>query len=381
MKFCKTCLFKEINPIPISFNKNGICTGCLYAQKKLQVDWGLREKKFLELVANYKDKQEYDCIIPVSGGKDSYFAAHLAKKYNLKALMVTYYSDRYLEEGKYNLFRMKEIFKFDHTIYTPPKEILIKMHRIGLKKMGDQNMHNHMGIDTYPNIIAVEKKIPLILWGDQGFTEQGGMHSINDFVEYTTKYRLEHAQHGFDWYDFIDIKDEYLEKKDLSPYIYPDEKKIKDIGVRGIYLSNYFFYDGNHNYKISKEHYNWKEISLPFERTYRKFSNIDDMHENGVHDYLKFIKFGFGRGTDHANYDVRLNLISKEEGIRLVLKYDHITPEKDLKSWCEYVNMSKDEFYFHADKFRDPRVWSKKNGYWYKTDIDNKERKYHKIRN
>ena len=117
-------------------------------------------------------------------------------------------------------------------------------------------------------------------------------------------------------------------------------------------MSNYFFYDGNKNYKISRDQYGWKESQKPFDRTYRLFSNVDDMHENGIHDYLKFIKFGFGRGTDHANYDVRLNLISRDEGIKLVLKYDHVTPS-DLDDWCSYVDMKKREFYFHADKFRD----------------------------
>jgi len=380
MKYCKKCLFKEINPIPISFNKYGICTGCLYSEKKYKVNWKEREQKFIELLKNYVGKSEFDCIVPVSGGKDSYFAAHVAKKYNLNALLVTYYSNRYLDEGNFNLFRMKKIFNFEHIIYTPAEETLIKMHRIGLKKMGDQNMHNHMGIDTYPNIIAVEKKIPLILWGDQGFTEQGGMHSINDFVEYTSKYRLEHAQHGYDWYDFLNIKGEDLNKSELFPYIYPNENEIKEIGVRGIYLSNYFFYDGNENYKISKEKYGWKEVEKPFDRTFRNFSNVDDMHENGVHDYLKFIKFGFGRGTDHANYDIRLNLISREEGIKLVLKYDHVTPKDDLIKWCKYVKMEKDEFYYHANKFRDNRVWSIKNGFYCKIDIDGEIRQYHQAK-
>ena len=103
------------------------------------------------------------------------------------------------------------------------------------------------------------------------------------------------------------------------------------------------------------------------------------MHENGIHDYLKFIKFGFGRGTDHANYEVRLNNITKEEGIKLVLKYDHIKPS-DLSGWCDYVEMNEDEFYYYADKFRDKRVWSKKNGFWIKKDVDGKTRPYHKVK-
>jgi len=380
MKFCKTCLFQEINPIPISFNKDGICTGCLYSNKKTKVDWKERENLFIELINKYKNKYKYDCIVPVSGGKDSYFAAHLAKKYELNALLVTYHSKRYLPEGEANLKKMKKIFGFDHIIHSPPEDILIKMHRIGLKKMGDNNMHNHMGITTYPNRVAVKLKVPLILWGDQGFTEQGGMHSINDFVEYTAKYRYEHDQHGYDWNDFLNIENEKLNKDDLETYTYPDEKNLREIGVRGIYLSNYFFYDGNLNFKIAKDNYGWQEVSKPFDRTFRTFSNVDDMHENGIHDYLKFIKFGFGRGTDHANYEVRLKNISKEEGVKLVLKYDHVTPS-DLNGWCDYVKMSKDEFYFHADKFRDPRVWSKKQGFWSKQDVDGKIRSYHKVRN
>ena len=107
--------------------------------------------------------------------------------------------------------------------------------------------------------------------------------------------------------------------------------------------------NGNFNYKIAKENYGWKERSKPFDRTFRTFSNVDDMHENGIHDYLKFIKFGFGRGTDHANYEVRLNNITKEEGIKLVLKYDHIKPS-DLSGWCDYVKMTEGFGLLHMPK-------------------------------
>ena len=117
MIYCKKCLFQEINPIPISFNREGVCTGCIHANDKYKVNWIERENQFLELIKQYKGKYEYDCIVPVSGGKDSYFAAHLAKKYNLNALLVTYYSKRFVPEGDYNLNKMKEIFGFDHIIY------------------------------------------------------------------------------------------------------------------------------------------------------------------------------------------------------------------------------------------------------------------------
>ena len=95
----------------------------------------------------------------------------------------------------------------------------------------------------------------------------------------------------------------------------------------------------------------------PFERTYRRMSNLDDMHENGIHDYLKFVKFGYGRGTDHACKDIRAGRMTREEGIEMVRKYDHVKPRRDLERWLDYVGMTEDEFDAIADTFRDPRVW------------------------
>jgi N-acetyl sugar amidotransferase len=364
--YCKNCVAPSINPITLTVEEEGLCSACRNNKNKISIDWKEREILFKELVDEYRSEDNYDCIIPVSGGKDSYFAAHIAKKFNLKALLVTYHSGTYLEEGEYNLKRMKEIFGFDHIIFYPNFDVLRKLHRVGFIKTGDMNWHNHAGIFTFPVQIAVKYKIPLILWGDHGRTEMAGMYSHNDFIEFTAKDRYEHALHGYDWFDFVG--EEGLTKKDLSVYIYPDDEDIYEVGVRGIYLSNYFYYDGNHNANIAMKEYGWKPYSKGFERTYRNISNVDDMFENGVHDYMKYIKFGYGRATDHACYDIRLGKMSRQEGIEMVRKYDHIEPS-DLNFWLEFVGMSKEEFYEIADKFRDERVWKKVNGKWIKKNI------------
>jgi hypothetical protein len=116
------------------------------------------------------------------------------------------------------------------------------------------------------------------------------------------------------------------------------------------------------------EKYAWQPARQPFDRTYRIISNIDDMHENGIHDYLKFIKLGYGRGTDHAIYDIRLGLMNRDAGIEVVRRYDHVKPG-DLTRWLDYVNMTEDEFDSIADTFRNPRVWRIENNQWVKDNI------------
>ena len=374
MKYCKSCLFPAVAATPLTFDDNGVCSGCrVNAQKKL-IDWKEeRRSLFNDLVDEYRTSDDYDCVLPVSGGKDSYFAAHIAKEFGLKALMVTYHGNNYLPEGERNLYKMKDEFGFDHIIFRPSTETLIKLNKLGLTITGDMNWHCHAGIFTYPMQIAVKYNIPLVFWGDHGFTEQGGMYSHNDFFEYTAKDRYEHALHGFDWFDFDGKLG--LSKKDLQFLIYPSDEEIINVGLRGIFLSNYFYYDGQIHTKIATEHYKWELSEQEFDRTFRRYSNLDDMHENGINDYLKFIKFGYGRGTDHSNYEIREGRLTREEGIEMVRRYDHVKP-RDLKRWLKYVEMSEKEFDAIADKFRDQRVWKIKNNQWVKENVWGGESSY-----
>ena len=128
--------------------------------------------------------------------------------------------------------------------------------------------------------------------------------------------------------------------------------------MRGIYLGNYVDWDANKQTELMKE-FGFEESPEPFERTYRRMSNLDDMHENGIHDYLKYVKFGYGRGTDHACKDIRGGKMTREEGIEMVRRYDPVKPRRDLERWLEYVGMDEEEFDRIADGFRDPRVWAR----------------------
>jgi hypothetical protein len=139
--------------------------------------------------------------------------------------------------------------------------------------------------------------------------------------------------------------------------------------VRGIYLGNYVDWDGHQNAKLVMDKYGWRPAQQPYERTYRLVSNLDDMHENGIHDYLKFIKFGYGRGSDHSCKDIRCGRMTRDEGVEMVRKYDHVKSRRDLDRWLSYVDMSEEEFDRVCDTFRDPRVWSIEGGQWVKDNI------------
>lgn len=379
MRYCTRCVYPAVAATPLTFDEHGVCSGCRVAMQKREIEWDERKRMLRELVDEYRSASGYDILIPVSGGKDSYFQTHYAiHELGLKPLLVTYHGNNYLPEGERNLQRMREAFDVDHVIVRPSVDVLVRMNRIGFRLQGDMNWHAHCGIFTVPIQVAVRYQVPLMLWGEHGFLDLGGMYSLHDFVEFTAKHRLEHSLRGYDWYDFTDegldrlgrpeLK-EGLRAKDLLWAQYPTDEQIDAVGVRGIYLGNYIDWDGNANAEVAIRDYGWCPAQQPFERTYRTISNIDDMHENGIHDYLKFVKFGYGRASDHACKDIRAGHMTRAQGIEMVRRYDHVKPRRDLERWLGYAGLSEDEFDRTCDTFRDPRVWTVEGGRWVKDTI------------
>jgi len=370
MIYCKECLYPSVSVL-LNIHDDGICSGCRSHKAFLNSSdefWKKREKIFEQLLNEYKSESYYDCIVPVSGGKDSYYQTHvICKKYNLKPLLITYDGNNWLPEGEYNRNQLKHKFDIDHIMWSPGVEVLKKLNRLSFKKIGDMNWHDHCGIVTVPIIMAVRLKIPLIIWGETEW-DIAGIYGPEDIVEFSNRSRHENSLRGYEWYDFINNENDQLIEKDFSWAKYPSDEEILSVGVRGIYIGNFFKWEGKKNAEQMIKEYDWRPSKKPFERTYRNFSNLDNRYSNGVSDLLKFVKFGYGRCTDHASKDIRNKHINRDKGIELVKKYDHVV-SGDLEHWLEYVNMGKQSFWETADKFRDPRVWTIKNRQWYKGNI------------
>tara|TARA_B100001057_G_scaffold313021_1_gene313138 strand:- start:76 stop:1260 length:1185 start_codon:yes stop_codon:yes gene_type:complete len=381
MQYCINCLL-PLRAVNLQINKRGQCSACDSHERYLKIkddEWNARKEKFKEIIIENKknSNSDYDCIIPVSGGKDSYFQTHVVtKELGFKPLLVTYHGNNYLPEGDFNRDKMREVFNVDHLIFGPGVDTLKKLNRLCFKKMGDMNWHGHCGIFTYPFQIAVKFKIPTLIWGET-FWDISGMFDSNDFPEFTKRMRLEHNLRGFDWQDMID-DNEGIKEADLQWAKFPSDKEYLESNIKGIALGNFFKWDSNHNYNLMEKLYGWQKSKTSFQRTYRRFSNLDDRYENGVHDLLKFIKFGYGRSTDHGSKDIRMGYITRNQGIEYVKKYDHVISD-DLYHWLDYVNLTEDEFWKTAESFRDPDVWWIENNEWYKDNIWGKPSSYGKV--
>ena len=369
MTYCKKCVY-PISAANLYIDDDGICSACKAIDKfnALSDDfWEQRKKKFEELIDPFlsKDNSNYDCLIPVSGGKDSFYQAHvMASEYGLKPLLMTYHGNNYLPIGERNRELMRNVFDADHIVWGPSVKTLKKLNKITFELMGDMNWQNHCGIFSAPIQVAVKFNIPLIIWGETNW-DISGMYKPDDFVEFSARVRHEHDLRGYEWYDMIKYG---LREKDMLWAKYPSDIEILEVGVKGLYIGNFFYWDPNKQTELVKKKYDWKEFDGEFERTYRKMSNLDDRYENGVHDLMKYIKFGYGRASDHASKDIRTDYMTRDEGIDMVKKYDSVV-SSDLYHWLDYVEMKESDFWKKADSFRDPRVWWIQNGEWWKDNI------------
>lgn len=371
MQYCSRCVYPEI-AVNVILDDEGVCSACRVAEEfaKLTPEfWAARKQKFEQIIEWVRARQrgDYHCIIPVSGGKDSYFQTYMIKEvYGLNPLLVTYHGNNYLPEGQGNLDRMREAFDVDHIVYGPGLGTLRKLNRLCFRKMGDMNWHAHCGIKIAPMRLACRLRIPLVVWGETTWSI-AGMFSPDDYVEYNKRTVAEHDLRGFTWRDMVG-GEEGLTEGDLIWAKPPGDDELESVGVRGIYIGNFFNWDPNQHAWLMHERYGFEFARQTFERTYRIMSNLDDMHENGIHDYMKFVKFGYGRASDHAAKDIRQGYMTREQGIEMVRRHDHVKP-RDLARWLDYVGMTESQFDEIADGFRDPRVWRRDGDRWVKDNI------------
>ena len=369
MQYCVKCVYPGVAATPLTFDASGVCSGCRTHDEQQKVDWSRRRQQFDRIIDKYRSKTGYDCVIAVSGGKDSFWQAHvLTKEYGLKVLFVCYAENNHTEVGLRNIQRMKECFTGDFLHFTPEVEVLKKLNRLAMLKMGDPNWHTHIGIMTLPIIVAARFGVKLFIYGEHGFMNLGGMHSYNDLVEFTKKYRTEHMCRGFDWDDFCE-ETEGLTAKDMVWAQYPSDEEIDRLELRGIFLANYLGWHQLEHLQKMVDLYGFEMYDRPFDRTYRKDSNLNDIHDNGIHDYMKYVKFGYGRATDHACRDIRNGALTRAQGIEMVRNYDHVIPG-DIPRWLEYTGWTRTYFDEVADRFRDARVWTRDPfGGWHKDNI------------
>lgn len=369
MNYCQRCLYPMNHPYGLILDHAGVCSGCRVHEEKDVLDWDQRFNMLKDIAhTNAKRVQGrgFDCIIPVSGGGDSYFIVHTVKNVlGMNPLLVHYNPHYNTKVGIRNLANLATVFDCDVVTSTLSPALLKRITRHTLQRHGSMYWQVLAGNLTFPVQIAVKFRIPLIVWGVQPWSEQTGMFSHLDEVEMTERCRKEHGLMGLSAEDLID-ESAGISRADVQPLVYPYDNELEMVGVRGIYLSNYIRWDAKTQHEKMIDLYGYE--SAPQQRTFNTYEDVHCFHSAGLHDYLKYLKLGYSKVTDHASREIRLKRMTREEGIALVQRYTEIEPA-DLPQFLDWAEMTKEEFMRCVWDRRDPKIWSKQSdGNWMALD-------------
>lgn len=350
IRYCTRCCLPETVE-GITFDELGICTACQSSEQKMHIDWKKREielRKILE-EAKEKAKSNYDCILPISGGKDSFFQAHvLTKVYGMKPLAVTFSHNWFSETGYYNLQRCLEVFDLDHIMFTPNRKLVNKIARKSLEMIGDTCWTCHAGVGAFPLHIACKFDIPLLVYGES-IAEDSGRAS---YFEPVRKFDREYFTKVSAKVEPKDMVCEYLSQKDLYPFEVPSAEECEAKGVFGIHLGDFIFWDEERQTEFVRDEYGWKETEI--EGAYKGYKSAECVMA-GMHDFTCYLKRGYGRAAHQASVDIRKGLLTRDEGLKLSAQIDPIRPEA-LDYYLESTGMSEEDFYETMKRIKHEKI-------------------------
>ena len=378
IKYCRHCVYPETKP-DLSLDENGICDACRFVDVKDTTNWDLRRKELAEIFEKFKNKDgsNYDCVIPVSGGKDSTFQAYVVKEeFGLNPLCVSYHLPEFTDLGRKNLENLKKL-GVDCLEFTPNPEICKKMQKIALIEFGDAQWPEHFGIFTVPVQVAVRYNIPLIVWGENSQAEYGGPLKDMENKYLDSKWCEQYGTRvGGQSNSFVGpevMLKHGIDRKFLNPYIYPSDEEIKQVGVTGIFLGSFIRWNIKEQLKKVRD-LGFTLHDGPSEGTFTNYENLDNKIQ-GIHDYFKWLKFGYGRATDNASVQIRLNWINREEAMKLVKEHEGKLPERYLDEFLKQWDMSRDEFLQITEKFTNKELFKKdENGNLIRDEFGNLEK-------
>ena len=369
MIYCKRCVYPKNHPYGMIFDDKGVCMGCRIHEEKDMLDWNARFRILESIVyknAKKVGRKDFDCIVPVNGGGDSYFIVHTVKNVlGMNPLLVHYNSHYNTQVGIRNLANLATVFDCDIVSSTLASELLKRITRHTIKKFGSMYWQALAGHLTFPVQVAVRFRIPLIIWGVHPWSEQTGMFSHSDEAEMTERCRKEHGLMGIAAENLID-SEAGISRADVQPFIYPYDNELEAVGVRGIYLSNYIRWDAKEQHEKMIDLYGYE--SAIQQRTFNTYEDVHCFHSAGIHDYIKYLKYGYSKVTDHASREIRLRRMTREEGIVEIQKYVNQKPS-DLSLFLDWCSINENDFFDSVGNRRDPSIWNQSvSGEWVLSD-------------
>ena len=360
LTYCKRCVMPDTKP-DLLLDEEGVCNACRSYEKRKEVDWDVRHAELQQVLEKYRrtDGSNWDCIVPVSGGKDSTYQVVRMLQMGLNPLCVTSTTCDLSPLGHSNIENLKHL-GVDYVEMSPNPLIRAKLNRIGLKQVGDISWPEHVGIFTIPVRAAVQFNVPLLVWGENSQNEYGGPAAAVGNNVLNRRWLEEFGgMLGMRVADLIGM--EGIEAKHLIPYTYPSDEELSRVGVTGLFLGHYIPWDGLSNALIAQAN-GFNTYGKLVEGSMVSYENLDN-HQTGIHDYFKFLKFGFGRATDLACMHIRRGRLTRQDGLEIVKRLDGTFPweylGKPLEEILRPLDITLDEFIKLCDKFTNKKIFKR----------------------
>ena len=358
--YCTICFLPSTKP-DLYFDKNGACAACITYMGRKEIDWKIREIEFKQIITRIRSTSNsaWDCIVPVSGGKDSTAQVLKILELGLNPLCVNSATCDLSEIGRKNIENIKQL-GVDCMEFSPNPRVRAKLNKIGLDQVGDISWPEHVGIFTIPVRAAVQFNVPLIIWGENSQNEYGGPASASQNNVLNRRWLEEFG--GLLGLRVSDLADTYgFRETDLVPYTYPSDDELATVGVTGLFLGYYFPWDGFTNYFLAQGH-GFTSYGRVIEGSVVDYENLDN-YQTGIHDYFKYLKYGFGRATDLVSVFIRRERISRLQGLELIKLHDGKYPwtylGKPLAEILNRIDLTIKEFDEICERFTNKELFLK----------------------
>jgi N-acetyl sugar amidotransferase len=360
LTYCRRCVMPDTKP-DLHLDAEGVCNACRSYESRKVVDWDQRHGELVKLLDKYRRPrgENWDCIVPVSGGKDSTYQVVRMLQYGLNPLCVTSTTCDLSDLGRTNIENLKHL-GVDYIEVSPNPLVRAKLNRVGLLQVGDISWPEHVGIFTIPVRAAVQFNVPLIVWGENSQNEYGGPASAAEGSVLTRRWLEEFG--GLLGMRVSDlIGQEGIEYKHLINYSYPSDEDLARVGVTGLFLGHYIPWDGLANTLIAAAN-GFHSYEKVVEGSMVNYENLDN-YQTGIHDYFKYLKFGFGRATDLACLHIRRGRLTRQDGLDAVRRLDGKFPweylGKSLEDILRPLEITVDEFIRTCDKFTNKKIFKR----------------------
>lgn len=351
----------------IEFDEKGLCNACQWSEEKKTFDWSKREDELKSLLDKYRSNSDnFDCIVPVSGGKDgSYVAYNLKHKYGMNPLAITVAPPLSLEIGDQNLSNFINS-GYNHIHIHPDINVMQKFNKLGFIDKGSPYFGWLVAIHSAVIKTALNFNIPLLFYGEDGEVEYGGSTETKNnsliSIEYQKKVWFE------DGLDLIMNKIDVDKDSDLYFWKFPNDGEVNNKKLHTATWSYFEPWDSYRNYIVAKEKCGLQENTDSGSGTFTNFAQ-NDQALYALHTYMMYIKFGFGRATQDAGIEIRRGAMDREQAINLVRMYDGHYPKEFIEAYLDYYKMTMEEFNSVLDRHANRDLFKNVQGRWKPTFV------------